>query len=230
MRSPSSLLDTVESGPMADVVAALEEDIILGRIHPRERLTEDSLMARFKVKRHIVRDALSALSRSGIVEKERNKGAVVREFTPREVENIYEMRESLHRLGAERIPLPADGKLLSQLRDIQADHSAAVEVGNLRRVYRLNNEFHEAIFSASGNPYLADEIAYFAWLSHAIRSYRLADRQLLEQARSEHIQMIEALAAGNRAELVRLCVEHILPSKRAYLTSIQLLMSTAAAG
>lgn len=230
MRSPSSLLDSVESDPISEVVSALEEDIIFGRIHPRERLTEDSLMARFKVKRHVVREALSVLSRSGIVEKERNKGATVREFSPDEIEHIYEMREHLHRWAAERIPLPADAALIRRLRTIQDEHGAAVDAGDLRRVYRLNNEFHEALFSGCGNPYLVDEIAHFAWLSHAIRSYRIADPRLLEQARLEHVQMIDALAAGDRRELVRLCVDHIQPSKQAYLASIRLLVSAAGAG
>ena len=37
---------------VSQAVAALEEDIVFGRLHPRERLTEDELMARFGMKRH----------------------------------------------------------------------------------------------------------------------------------------------------------------------------------
>ena len=227
MRSIGSLADVSVDSPIAEVVETLEEDIIFGRIRPRERLTEDSLMARFDVKRHVVREAIALLAGSGVVTKERNKGAVVRDFSPTEVEQIYQMREKLHQWAAELIPLPAENGLLTRLRAIHKAYGRAVAAGNLRKVYHLNNDFHEAVFAASGNPYLADEIAHFAWLSHAIRSYRIADPVLLAQAEAEHGLILSAIERGDRAELVRLCVEHILPSKRAYLASISLLVSAA---
>lgn len=198
-------------------VAAIDEDIIFGRLRPRERLTEDTLMARLGVKRHVVRQALERLVRTGVVVKERNKGCAVRDYAPDEVENIYELRALLQRHAAERIPLPASSELVDRLRGIHAAHATAVDAGDLRAVYRLNNAFHDAMFEASGNPYLSQAIAHYAWIAHAIRSYNIADPTLLRQAREEHERMIGALAAGDRAELVRLCVEHINPSKEAYL-------------
>ena len=62
-------------------------------------------------------------------------------------------------------------------------------------------------------------IAQYAWLAHAIRSYRIADRTLLTQARDEHAAMIEAVSRGDRDRLARLCVDHIKPSKDAYLAA-----------
>src|SRR5260370_30250322 len=64
-----------EPAPAADalgaMVAALEEDVVFGRLHPRERLVEDDLMARFDVKRHIAREALAALDRMGASVRDR---------------------------------------------------------------------------------------------------------------------------------------------------------------
>ena len=51
------------------VVSSLEEDIVLGRLHPRERLIEDELMRRFAAKRHVVRRALEDLQQMGVVER-----------------------------------------------------------------------------------------------------------------------------------------------------------------
>jgi DNA-binding GntR family transcriptional regulator len=211
-RSPSS-----GAGEFERVVARLEEAIIFGRLKPRERLVEEELAVRLVTKRHIVRDALIRLERMGIVQRTRNKGAVVRDFAPEEVAHIYEMRELLQEAAARRIPLPAEPGLLAALRRIHAAHGAAAEAGDLRAVYRHNNAFHDTLFAACGNPYLVRAIAEHAWLAHAIRSYRIADRALLAQAREEHAAMIEALAAGDRERLVALCVEHIKPSLRAYL-------------
>lgn len=201
----------------SQVAAKLEEDIIFGRLRPRERLIEDALMARFEVKRHVVRQALADLDKLGIVARERNRGALVRYFTPDEVENIYEVRGLLQQRAAQRIPLPASAELLARLEEIHRRHVAAVQSGDLKAVYDLNNDFHDAVFGTCGNPYLFDAISHYAALSHAIRSYRIADPILLQQACEEHAEIIGALRNGDRRRLVRLCVDHIKPSKEAYL-------------
>ena len=85
----------------------LEEDIIFGRLVPGERLVEDALMSRFDVKRHVVRSVLFALERTGIVVRERNKGATVISLTPVQVRKVYDVREFLQRQAALLIPLPA---------------------------------------------------------------------------------------------------------------------------
>ena len=89
-------------------MSALEFDILFGRLKPRERLVEDVLMQRFDAKRHAVRQALAELEHIGIVTREPNRGAAVRDFTAQEVEEICELREILQRRAAQRMPLPAD--------------------------------------------------------------------------------------------------------------------------
>ncbi len=212
-----------ETSPgLAEVVSALEEDIIFGRLKPRERLIEEALVRRFNVKRHVIRDALAELERQGIVVKARHKGCVVRDFALRDVEQIYEMRELLQERAARDIAFPVDPGLLERLTEIHRAHLVAVEADDLRRVFQLNNEFHDTFFAACGNPYLAETIAEYAYLAHAIRSYRIADPVLLRQAADEHAAMIEALAQGQREALVRLCVDHIKPAKAAYLRAYRL--------
>lgn len=213
-------------GQAVAIVQRLEESIIFGRLRPRERLVEDALMARFGAKRHLVRQALFELERMGIVVRERNKGCSVRYFPPAEVEQIYALRELLQGHAASQIPLPAPAAMIDRLTGIHEQHSQAVEDRDLAAIYRLNNDFHHALFEACGNPHLLDAIAHYAWLAHAVRSYRIADPALVLQARDEHGQMIEALRRGDRDALVRLCIDHIKPSKDAYL-ALELLAAEA---
>ena len=91
----------------ADIAKVLGEDIIFGRLAPGARLTEDTLIARFNVTRHFVRQALAELERTGIVVREKNKGVAVRSLSPREVSQIYEVRDLLQRQASLRIPLLA---------------------------------------------------------------------------------------------------------------------------
>src|SRR5277367_5929443 len=79
----------VETESLRMVVSKLEEDVILGRLHPRERLVEDDLMARLGAKRHVVRQALAELERMGVVERIPNRGARVRAYDTKEVQQLY---------------------------------------------------------------------------------------------------------------------------------------------
>lgn len=200
-----------------DVVRTLELDILLGRLLPRERLTEDALMARFGAKRHVVRRALDDLVRVGVVVREPHRGAAVRHFSAKEVEEIYELRELLQARAVDRMPIPGDARLAAALEEIQQRHDSAVAAADLRRVDQVNDEFHRVFFSTCGNDHLIEAITHFANLSRAMRVYPMADPATLAKLRDEHWAMIAALRYGDRARLRTLVAGHIQPSKEAYL-------------
>ncbi|GHC39277.1 GntR family transcriptional regulator [Aidingimonas halophila] len=205
-----------------EIVAAVEEDIVLGRLNPRERLVEEDLMERFNGKRHIVRQALFQLETIGLVERIKNRGAFVKVYTPEEVEDLYAMRELLEVAGIEALPLPAPKGLLEKLRDIQRQHTAAVEQLDMRSIFRLNIAFHQVLFAASGNAYLSETINEFAQKTHAIRFAAITDLESLKKARDEHIAMIEAIEQQDRQRLRELCRQHIQPSKESYIKMYKL--------
>lgn len=220
------LLDktNAQSAPAADldastpeVVAALEFDIHFGRLRPRERLVEDALMSRFAAKRHVVRQALAELEKMGIVVRVPHRGAMVRDFSAQEVEEIAEIRETLQAQAARRMQLPASEELITHLTAAQGQHDAAVRSRDPRSIDAANEVFHQTFFDACGNHQLAAAIAHYAYLSRAMRLYPLVDAQLLETLRAEHWGMIEALKTGDRDRLVTLVTGHIQHSKKIYL-------------
>lgn len=205
------------SASVHEVRAALELDLVLGRLRPRERLVEDELMTRFSTKRHVVRTVLSYLESIGLVERRPNKGALVREYALDEVEELYEMRADLHALAVEKMTLPVTAEIAARLRDLADAHEAAIEAGDLAQVILRNNALHDRFFDLCGNRFLTDQIHKLGWAANAIRSYRISDPELLHQAVREHRAMIAAAEAGRRDDLRRLVVEHIQPSKDLYL-------------
>src|SRR4029077_14496599 len=82
----------------------LEEEIVLGRRHPRERLIEQDLCEQFGTHRGDVRLALFELEKKGLIERIRNRGAIVRDLTPKEVPEIYAVREDLEAMAARILP------------------------------------------------------------------------------------------------------------------------------
>ncbi|GAB6852249.1 GntR family transcriptional regulator [Paraburkholderia sp. A1RI_3L] len=202
---------------VARVADTLEEEIVLGALHPRERLVEDDLCERFVIKRHVTRLVLAELEQRGLVERRKNVGALVKSYTPREVMELYSVREILETSAASRIKLPVPPEQLAELVEIQQTHDAAAQTGDLRGVFRSNMAFHRALFALSDNQALTEAIREYERRTHAIRSASLLFPHYLEKARSEHHEMLKALAGNDQGRLVELCRDHLVPARDAYL-------------
>ncbi len=201
----------------ADIAATLEEEIALGLLAPRERLVEEELADRFHVKRHVIRQALLDLDGMGIVVRQPNRGAAVKDFSAVEVEQLYLVRTLVETCAGRLIPLPAPPQLIAELQQIHERHCAAAERGDLHRVFRENLVFHRTLFAACGNDALTEVIEQLHFKTHAIRSYSVGDPQILASARAQHARMIALLQTTKRDEFVELLDRHIQPAKNAYL-------------
>ena len=85
-------------------------------------MIEEELVAEFKVKQYMVRQALSNLALMGLIKRKQNKGTIVWSYTPSEICQIYFVRELLEVGAVEQIPLPASLDLAAKRRDIQDGH------------------------------------------------------------------------------------------------------------
>ena len=203
-----------------NLVAALQEDIVLGRLAPGARLVEEDLTERFHTKRHVLREAFIELEHFGLIERRPNRGASVRQLTLEDVNQIYAVREILERAAAAQIAF--DQKHYQVIEGAQKRHDAAVEAGDAKAVFRANFEFHEALFAACGNPYLAAAIDDFRRKTHVVWSYAIVKPEYFRNAQREHRAMLRALREGDRRRLIELCAAHLDISRQAYLQTHRL--------
>jgi DNA-binding GntR family transcriptional regulator len=203
-----------------NLVAALQEDIVFGRLAPGARLVEEELAERFHTKRHVLREAFVELERFGLIERRRNRGASVRRLTLEDVNQIYAVREILERAAAAQIAF--DKKHYQLIEAAQKRHDAAVEAGDAKAVFRANFEFHDALFAACGNPYLAAAIDDFRRKTHVVWSYAIVKPEYFRNAQREHRAMLRALREGDRRRLIELCAAHLNISRQAYLQTHRL--------
>jgi DNA-binding GntR family transcriptional regulator len=207
---------------VADVIAtSLEEDIVLGRRHPRERLIEQDLCERFDTHRGDVRLALFELEKKGIVQRIPNRGAIVRDLTPREVMDIYAVREELEVMAARILPIPVAPSRLTQLEQIQERHSAAVENDDMLAVFYANLDFHQTLFGLCGNVCLIDTIRTLEQKVYGIRFYANASPEALNRSNRDHFEMVEVLRGSRRDDLIKLTRQHLRPSPEAYIRAYE---------
>src|SRR5690242_11982571 len=80
------------------LVDALRSDVIRGRYPAGYRLVERDVAETYGVSRLPAREALQALKSEGFLEVRKTRGLVVREWTERDVVEVFGIRESLEAL------------------------------------------------------------------------------------------------------------------------------------
>ena len=209
--------------PAAAVLIArsIEEDIVLGRRQPRERLVEQDLSDLFHTHRGDVRLALFELEKKGLVERIPNRGAMVRGLTPSEVKQIYAVREEVEVMAVRIIPFPVSTADIARLEELQRQHAKAIANCEMLTVFYSNLRFHQALFGLCGNACLIETIDLLAQKVYGIRSYANAFPEQLDRARRDHLDMIRALRDSQREELIALTRRHLKPSPQAYIQAYE---------
>lgn len=209
-------MQPVDDADQTSATELIEQDILFGRLRPRERLIEDDLMTRTGATRHAVRQALMDLEHRRLVVRVPNKGAQVRDFARTEIAEICQMRDWLHARAAKSIAMPRSPEWLEQITDLAQRHAHAVQMQNPMEIHRANSAFHDMLFSACGNQFLAQTIHDYAQLSLAYRCHLMTRMDLAHQAQDEHGLMVEALCAGDSERLAALCITHTRAAREVY--------------
>jgi DNA-binding GntR family transcriptional regulator len=179
----------------------LEAEISGGRLEPGARLDEQEVALRFGVSRTPVREAFRLLAASHFVELRGRQGVAVRTVGAHQLIEMFQVMAELEglcaRLAARRIM--ADG--MARLEVIHRRLEAAARQGEADPFYDVNQEFHEAIYEAARNAFLADQTRR---LRNQLAAYRRRVTRMpnrIADTLAEHQAVIDAIAAhdGERA-------------------------------
>lgn len=209
MRRRSTLSPMSEAASDAVVYDAIYGAVMEHRVAPGTRLTEASLCDIFGVSRAVVRLALLRLSYDRIITLTPNRGAAVSRPTVRETREVFEMRRMVEaaamELAADRA-LPRD---LAALRDLVQEEHAAFERQDLRQWFRLSGDFHIRLLEAAKNSVLNDAGRDLVTRSLLMTALYMPPGQT-SCASHEHVELIDALAAGEGKRAARLMGAHLL--------------------
>lgn len=202
---------------MAETLAEdLESEIVFGIYLPGTRLTEDRIIERYGVKRHVVRQAFLQLESRGMLVHKPNRGVEVVQFTPDEVDALYEVRIILEKAAARRTELPVAATIIARLEEVAAAHAAAVEAQDFRAVFRLNQEFHRVQYSSCANERLQNLIEEHARIAQPIRVVKYDDRDHMKVVVAQHFAIIAAMRGVLPEAYVQATSEHLPASAKAF--------------
>jgi DNA-binding GntR family transcriptional regulator len=180
-------------------------------MRPGDRLLEVPLAEKLGISRIPLREAIDQLAGEGLVERVPGFGSYVRSASPKDLREIYEMREVLECYAVEKAAGTMTGAQLGHLDDLCGEiRSALAEYrktgkwtpASRERLLGADAAFHQTIASAADNEHLRKEIARLQSVSELL-SYRpdVAADELEAMTRSaeEHLGILESLRRSNGA-------------------------------
>ncbi len=221
------LTDTYTPRQLRSFVAErLRAAILEGRYKPGEWLRQERLAQELNVSQMPVREALKELAAEGLVEHVPYRGARVVAFSVEDIEDLYQQRAFLEGRAAAFAAQHIPAAELAELRRM-ADEMAALPAERIAEYRRLNREFHQRIFRASGREYLVRTLTQMweAFPTMLIGNYAITAAQPLpqrdEQDHREHLAILDALEARDGEAAAEAMRAHILSAAHNLIASLR---------
>jgi DNA-binding GntR family transcriptional regulator len=213
-----SLLQEIAAVPdlTEQVYTRLLSAICAGELAPGARLTQEELAASLSVSRQPVLQALRMLKQDGVAIDAGRRGLIVAPIDARFIEQLYEVRGVLEGLAA-RLAALAGAKIDP---DLVERGRAALARGHFPTLIDADMAFHNAIYTASGNPLIA-ETAGRHW--HHIRRAMggvLRTQGARDWVWEEHQAIIDAINAGDAPAAEQRARAHCAAGGRVLATAL----------
>lgn len=179
------------------------------RLQPGAPLREAAIATQLGVSKTPVREALGRLEQEGLVEATSFKGAVVSNYSERDLEEIYELRELLEGAAVRAAATDANDEALAALRVVVERSRATRDAGDLAGLAELLGRFDQIVFEQVANVRIRGLIETLR--AHLTRIGKLTEDIPGRVAASvdEHAAIVEAITRGDPDEAERAMRVHI---------------------
>jgi DNA-binding GntR family transcriptional regulator len=185
----------------------LKERIISGVYQPGMRLIASDLAAEFNISRMPVREALTRLGSTGLVELVPYKGAIVNELTVEDYVEIFNIRAVLEGLAA-RLACPnLTEEDLEKMRVANEEIHTMIARDDVE-FQRINRIFHSTIWERTKSDRLKTLLSDLYSEASQYRQMVVIHSDRLGEIHTEHQQLIESLEKGDALLAEKIVREH----------------------
>jgi len=203
------------------VYQALKNKILFFEIQSGQSLTEEALAKEFSVSRTPIREALHMLEKDQLVETIRNKGAIVKGISERDVSKIFDLRIALEGWAAGEAAVAISDINLQVIETRLSLAKKKLEEGSLEEADAISNELHDIIAYVVDNKWFTKIISDLSCYTAAYK--KLASKQpgQLEKAHREHEMILAALKKHDSEQAKERMVIHISQTKQSILQALR---------
>jgi DNA-binding GntR family transcriptional regulator len=192
----------VDMSEIVDPLTSIRNAILERRFFPNERLVEENLAQQLSTSRTAIRLALAVLEQQGLVVRERNHGARVREISDEDAVEIMELRSVLESLAARHAALRVTPADITQLRAMIKTLETISGTGDTTRFSAVNVDFHAEIIRLSKHQNAAKLIRGLRSQIIVFQYRPILEPGRMQQVNKEHRKLVIAIASkdGDAAE------------------------------
>jgi DNA-binding GntR family transcriptional regulator len=202
-------MSTPKKNRVLRIREAIEHDIVSGKFAPGTRLDEEALAARYGASRTPVREAFQQLASQGHLELRPHMGAFVAKLS---VSELVEMFETMAYLEAACAALASRRHTDEDRKQLAAAHAICLKAAKRKdpdAFYAANARFHECIYAASHNEYLAAQTLRLRNRLEAYRRESTFHPGLMSLTIGEHERILQAILDMDEAAAASLMRGHL---------------------
>jgi DNA-binding GntR family transcriptional regulator len=187
----------------------VRERLVMLDIRPGEPINDDSLAAELGLGRTPVREALKRLERDRLVIAYPRRGTFATAVDMTDLADISEIRKQLEPVAAARAARTATAEAKARLTKLADGIAGIDDTDDPREVLRHDVHVHREIYRTAGNPHL--ETILVGLDAHATRIWCLFLDRLPDVGSHvrEHIELLEAIVAGDEDTAAELTLSHV---------------------
>lgn len=210
------------------LAAVLRDQIVRRQLQPGTHLVEDSVAAEYDVSRGPVRDALRQLESQGLVES-RRRGFFVVGLSESDIDDLYELRESIELVAVTRAIAQATPEQLRIGREIVdemvacADRSAAADFAD------ADMRFHALLYRVGGNRRLIDVWEAYEPVFASLMQLTVEEDVDLHPSAHDHGRLLDLIEEGDVEKVRTELREHLDGARGRMSHAVQALVGTETA-
>ncbi len=194
-----------------NIASIIRDGIVKGLWKPGDPISDLDLSKQLGVSRTSVREALSRLVENRIVERVHWKGYYVKDLSWEEVESLVEIRKALEEIAFSRVMSHMPESLLDKLQECIEAQQHCIDTDDRDGFMVVDPQFHELVFEASGNPWIAYVLNNTLTLLNILRSVDKKNdfAEAAQWSVDQHRGILAAMREGDAQKVIRLLDSHI---------------------
>lgn len=186
----------------------IRQRIITLELAPLSAIDEQALMEDLQLGRTPIREALQRLSSEGLVFFAPRRGIFVADISITDLQKLFELRLILEGFCARLAAQRATSEQLGAMQEI-IEELRHVPDGDSRALMVIDERYHELLYEAGDNKFLADILKRLHALSFRLWYLVLERLGDVRAAMEQHIEITDALQARDGARAEELLQQHI---------------------
>ncbi len=193
----------------------IRELIVTLELAPGSPVSERELMERLGLGRTPVREALRTLAQEKLVEVYPRRGVVVSPVEVGDLASLSEARLALESYAAHCAAERATSEDRAVARALLAELPAANDVHDERALIELDQRIHRHVYRCAHNPFVESTLNEYYTLTLRIWFLALDRVARLDDAVTEHRELLEAICDGQATRAEAVMRRHIQGFERA---------------